>query len=124
MTTASPRDWKKEFGIRDWAAPAFFGSKKDVDAAVPSPPQAHALRRAFDRLELTGVVCFDNAPTVYFSEARETDAAVEQELLKLFWNQGLAPILVVIADTEVRIHSSLTLPERMTPSATPHRSNS
>jgi len=110
MTTATAKEWKKDFGIGGWAAPAFFGSKQDVDAAVPPPPQAHALRRAFDRLKLTGVVCFDNAPTVYFRESQETDAAAEQELLRLFWNQGLAPILVVLTDTEARIHSSLTLP--------------
>lgn len=124
MATATQKDWKKEFGIGGWAAPAFFGSRQDVDAAVPPPPQAHALRRAFDRLKLTGVVCFDNAPTVYFREAQGPDAAAEQELLRLFWNQGLVPILVVITGTEVRIHSSLTLPERGGPSPTPDRSNS
>lgn len=110
MTATTPMDWKKDFGIAEWAAPTFFGSKQDVDAAVPAPQQAHALRRAFERLKLTGVVCFDNAPTVYFREAEESDAAAEQELLRLFWNQGLAPILVVITDTEARIHSSLILP--------------
>ena len=83
MATATQKDWKKEFGIGGWSAPAFFGSKQDVDAAVPPPPQAHALRRAFDRLKLTGVVCFDNAPTVYFRESQGTDAADERELLRL-----------------------------------------
>ena len=111
MTTATQKDWKKDFGIDGWAAPTFFGSKQDVDAAVPPPSQAHALRRAFDRLKLTGVACFDNVPTIYFRESEESNAAAEQEILRLFWNHGLAPILVVITDTEARIHSSLILPE-------------
>src|ERR1043165_8546996 len=110
MTAAPKTDWRKEFGIAGWAAPAFFGSKQNVDAAAPPPPQAHALRRAFERLELTGVVCFDNAPTIYFCESQEADPAAEHELIRLFWNQGLAPILVVLTETEARIHSSLTLP--------------
>jgi len=110
MSTVTERDWRKDFGIEEWAAPAFFASKRDVDSAVPPPPQAHALRRAFDRLGLSGVVCFDNAPAVYFRESQVADTAAEQELLRLFWNQGLAPILVVITDDEAKIHSSLTLP--------------
>ena len=110
MTPQAPSEWRYEFGIDGWGAPAFFGSKHDVDAAVPPPPQAHALRRAFERLKLSGIVCFDNAPTVYFRELKESDIGGEEELLRLFWNQGLAPILVVITDAEVRIHSSLILP--------------
>jgi hypothetical protein len=124
MTAAAQKNWRKEFGIADWSAPAFFGSKSDIDAAVPPPPQAHALRRAFDRLGLTGVACFDNAPTVYFRESQRTGIVAEQELLRLFWNQGLAPILVVITETEVRIHSSLTEREKVSPSATPDQHNS
>ena len=111
MTTATRDGWKNEFGIEGWVAPTFFGSKQDVDVAVPPPPQAHAIRRAFDRLKLTGVVCFDNVPTVYFHEPKESNAVAEHEILRLFWNQGLAPILIVVTDTEARIHSSLTLPK-------------
>lgn len=122
MTPAGKMDWKKEFGIAGWGTPAFYGSKEDVDAASPPPPQAHALRRAFEKLKLSGIVCFDNVPTVYFRETDSVDAIEVGEIVHLFWNQGLAPILVLISDTQVGVHSSLTLPQ--TEPAPSYRQNS
>jgi hypothetical protein len=47
MTTATQKDWKKDFGIDRRQPPSLFTSKDEI---TPLTPQAHLLRRAFDVL--------------------------------------------------------------------------
>ncbi len=115
--TATPKDWKLDFGIEGRAAPSFFASQEDLDAAVPSPPQAHVLRRAFEDLQLSGVLCLDNSPIIYFREMARIDPAEVAALHRTFWNQGVAPILVLIGPDEVHVYSGLAQPA-VTPDAT------
>lgn len=110
MSAGAAKDWRRAFGIQDWKPPAYFASKGEIDATPSSAPQAHALRRAFDRLSLTGVLCLHNNPVVYFKEVASIQPAQVTELHKQFWNQGLAPILVLIDDRNVHIYSGLTCP--------------
>ncbi len=110
MSIQAAKDWRRAFGIHAWKPPAFFGSKSEIDAAGSRVPQAHALRRAFDRLALDGVLCLHNNPVVYFKEVATIDPDEVVTIHKQFWNQGLAPILVLIDDNDVHIYSGLTLP--------------
>lgn len=110
MSTQPAKDWRSAFGIHTWKPPAFFGSKSEIDSAGSRAPQAHALRRAFDRLALDGVLCLHNNPVVYFKEVATIDADEVDSIHRQFWNQGLAPILVLIDDNDVHIYSGLTLP--------------
>ncbi len=110
MSTKAAKDWRRAFGIHTWKPPAFFGSKGEIDAAGASAPQAHALRRAFDRLALDGVLCLHNNPVVYFKKVATIDPDHVITIHRQFWNQGLAPILVLIDDNDVHIYSGLTRP--------------
>lgn len=110
MSTDAVKDWRKELGLDDWKPPAFFASKDEIDGFGNSVPQAHSLRRAFDRLTLDGILCLQNIPVAYFKEVTKIDPAVVAQLHRQFWNQGLAPILVLIDPREVHIYSGLTPP--------------
>ena len=110
MSATPDTMWRKDLGLGAARAPSFFGSKDDLDRTDEAVPHAHVVRRAFDLLELNGVLCDQAAPLVYF---KVVDRINEPELLKLhrrFWNHGGAPILAVIVPSEVRVYSALARP--------------
>lgn len=112
---AGPSDeqsWTHDFGLDARVAPDYFRSADELDAAAVSVPQAHAIRRAFAELDLDGVLCVANAPTAYFKWMEDVRAATVREFQRRAWNQGLAPVLVVVSRTQVHIYSSLALPAR------------
>ncbi len=115
MTAAPGTDWRQQFGLSDRTPPGFFASKEDIDAAGPGAPQPHVLRRAFELLELDGVLCQEttpavSTPTIYFQLVERIEPAVVADLHRLFWNQGVAPLLVLIAPDQVHVYSGLTPP--------------
>jgi len=83
-------------------------SKDEIDSRVPQP---HALRRAFERLSLSGVLCLSGNVVAYFKEVKRIKPEQVTALHQQFWNQGLAPILVLIDDANVQIHSGLVRPD-------------
>lgn len=106
------QSWRHDFGLDARGAPDYFRSAAELDAAPMSVPQAHAIRRAFVELELDGVLCVANAPTAYFKWMEDVRTSKVKELQRRAWNQGLAPVLIIISRTEVHIYSSLALPAR------------
>ncbi|OJW23417.1 MAG: type I restriction endonuclease subunit M [Planctomycetales bacterium 71-10] len=121
MTATSATDWRSEFGIEGRSAPQFFAGLDDIEAAGAIAPQAHVLRRAFEEMGLSGVLCQDQTPIVYFRVVDAFDPSDVAALHRTFWNQGVAPILVLIAPDEVHVYSGLSQPD-LTPSgpADPH----
>ena len=110
MNTRANKSWREQLGIADWSPPEFFTSKADIAAVASVAPQALAMRRAFERLALDGILCLQNNPVVYFKEVPKIHPADALALHQQFWNQGLAPILVLIDPKEVRVYSGLSLP--------------
>lgn len=110
MSTTAPTDWRRQFGIDGRKPPTFFRSLEEVDAAGAAAPQPHVLRRAFEHLSLDGVLCQDRAPVIYFREVARIEPDEVTRLHRAFWNQGVAPILVLIAPDEVHVYSGLTEP--------------
>lgn len=111
MTTAAPKDWIEEFGLGGRKPPEFFSSVDQLDDVAGRVPQPHALRRAFEELGVQGVLCQERSPVVYFRQVKTVDPDQILELHRSFWNQGIAPILVVIAPDEVHVYSGLATPE-------------
>ena len=111
------RSWQRDFGVDRTSPPGFFSHKDELRGDVP---QTHALRQAFDLLDLDGVLCAESAPLVYF---KQVDAVRQDDALQLhrrFWNHGGAPILVLIAPNAVHVYSGMIRPEPIgEPSATP-----
>jgi hypothetical protein len=110
MPTAPGTDWRKEFGIEGRKPPHFFAGPDDIDAASHMAPQAHVLRRAFEDLQLDGVLCQGNNPVIYFRTLDKIKADQVAVLHRTFWNQGVAPILVLVAADEVHVYSGLSQP--------------
>lgn len=107
MTNSAPEDWRKDFGIDGWKPPNFFASK---DELTRSTPQAHLIRRAFDVLDLDGVLCTDHSPLVYFKLINRPSPDAIYELNKHFWNHGGASVLVLVSEDRVYIYSGMTRP--------------
>ncbi|RJR46750.1 MAG: type I restriction endonuclease subunit M [Desulfobacteraceae bacterium] len=111
MVAIAQKDWKRDFGLDDRKPPHFFSSVEELDDAAGKVPQPHTLRRAFQQLDIEGVLCQERSPVIYF---RQVGRIVTPEIVRLhrsFWNQGIAPILVIIAPDEVHIYSGLVPPE-------------
>jgi len=112
MSVVSPTDWRLDFGIGGRRPPGLFTSS---DELTPATPQAHLLRRAFELLELDGVLCADHSPLIYFKTIKRISAEVVYQLHQQFWNHGGAPILVLISDAEVHIYSGMSRPGERPP---------
>jgi hypothetical protein len=117
MTAATATDWRKDFGIADKRPPEFFSSVDQLDNAAGKAAQPHTLRRAFEQLGIGGVLCQERAghdeglqPVIYFRQVRKIDPAEIAKIHHSFWNQGVAPLLVVIAPDEVHVYSGLVPP--------------
>ena len=115
MSAGTPEDWRSQLGLGGWMPPVFFRSPEELAQFNPPPPQAHAMRRAFIELELQGIVCFANTPTVYFKEVDDLQAIDLSTLQRRIWNQGLAPVLVVVSPDAVHIFSGLASPAQTAP---------
>jgi len=111
MNTTAQKDWKKDFGLEGRKPPYFFSSVDQLDDAAGQAPAPHALRRAFEQLGIEGVLCQERSPVIYFRQVGEIDSAEIINLHRSFWNQGIAPILVIIAPDEVHVYSGLIPPE-------------
>jgi hypothetical protein len=107
MTAAPGTDWPEEMSIADRRPPYFFRSRGEIEAPAGRVPQAHALRRAFDGLALDGILCLKNTPFLYFKEVPQIDPEDVWSLHRRFWNQGLAPVLILVTPREVHVYSGL-----------------
>ncbi len=110
MTTAPGTGWPEEMNLADRRPPQFFRSSEEIDATPGQVPQAHALRRAFEALALDGILCLRNTPFLYFKEVPRFDPEEVYNLHRRFWNQGLAPVLILITPREVHVYSGLARP--------------
>jgi hypothetical protein len=71
------------------------------------------IQRAWEDFSLTGVLCVDSIPTIYFrDEPLPLGDTALNELHRRFWNQGVAQTLVVADPKTVRIFSGLARPQK------------
>jgi hypothetical protein len=111
MTTSlSGTTWRDELALTGRTPPLFFADLASVEAAGTAAAQAHHLRRAFEALELDGILCQDNAPIAYFREVPRLTPKLVSELHRRFWNLGISPLLVLIDAAEVHVYSGLATP--------------
>jgi len=111
VTTRAPATtWQDELTLTGRTPPLFFPDLASVEAAGTAVAQAHYLRRAFEALELDGILCQGNAPIAYFREVPQLTPELVSELHRRFWNLGVSPLLVLIDATEVHVYSGLATP--------------
>lgn len=110
MNVSASSEWQSGLGINSVGAGAFFGSKAELNDPAINASQGHVLRRAFDLLQLDGVLCTKNTPLVYFKQVPRIDPVEVAKLHKTFWNHGGAPVLVLMAPDQIQIYSGFVRP--------------
>lgn len=100
--------WTDRLGLSGRRVPEFYESAE----AVADTPHAPAIRTAFDDLGLSGVFCVQGVPTIAILNMAAYDAARIVDLHGALWNQGLASLLLVIADDVLRIYSLARKPQK------------
>ncbi len=98
------------FDLHDVKPPVFFRSYKEIKEQSERNSYTHFMRRAWEEMELQGIYCVNQRPTVYFKEMEQIDPANIKKLHQQLWNQGIATILVVITPQDVFIYSGLAYP--------------
>lgn len=94
---------------------AYFRSGEEVKAEPALLGYAHHILRAFDNdvLGITGVLCVDGVPTIYYRRSEEAISWEEaNRLQRVFWNQGIANILILADPDLLRIYSGQAKPVR------------
>lgn len=94
-------EWKERLGLADRGAPELY----ELAEAVADGAHALAIRTALDDLGLSAVFCVQGIPTVAILSAERYDRAHIIDLHGALWNQGLASLLLVIAEGTLRAFS-------------------
>jgi hypothetical protein len=100
----------KRFGLAQAEPPRFYRSLPEVEQNARA--YSHLMRRAWETMDLDGILCVQAKPTVYFKEVK----TITEEKLKLlhqrFWNQGTATLLVIASPKQVQVYSGMALPAK------------
>jgi len=115
MTVAAEKK-AASLGLSGLPDGVFFSSIKDAKAFAKKSSvlrgQLHHIQRAFEALELDGVLCVDSKPTAFFRKFSQpiTRQIVDDLQLKA-WNQSSATLLVLQDPRHNYLYSCLTYPE-------------
>lgn len=94
-------EWKARLGLSNRRAPELY----ETADAVVDVPHALAIRAALDDLGLSAIFCVQGVPTVAIHVAERYDRQRVIDLHGALWNQGLASLLLVIAENTLRAFS-------------------
>lgn len=94
------------------AGMVFYDSLASVRNDINLLGYVSVVERVWKEMKLCGVLCMDSRPILYLKDHRRPFSSRERvRLKKLFWNQGVANILVLVDPTSVYIYSGLTKPQ-------------
>ncbi len=99
-----------EFGKLASHGSLYLSRVEEVDEIPWLLPCAHYLKQAWKELPLAGVLCVDGRPTVYICEAVTFSPEDVLEQQKFTWNQGLVPLLILLGNAGVELHSAVKKP--------------
>lgn len=90
----------------------FYNSLEAVRSDVNLLGYVSVIERAWKEMKIHGVLCLDTRPVLYLKEHSRPFSIHERiRLQMLFWNQGVANILVLTDPTSVYLYSGLTKPQ-------------
>src|SRR5688572_25093587 len=98
--------WKDRLGLAHRQTPELYESAD----AVSDVPHAAAIRAALEEMGLSAIFCVQGVPTVAILATDHYDRAAVVDLHGALWNQGLASLLLVIADDTLRAFSLARTP--------------
>jgi len=89
----------------------YYRSRQDILRAPELFAYQHMLLRAWEEMELSGVLTLDGIPTVYVRDEDKPIAASQAAKVQgQFWNQGIATVLLLRDPNRARVFSSMTAP--------------
>jgi hypothetical protein len=100
------QEWKERLGLTNRRSPELYESSE----AVSDTPHALAIRTALANLGLSAVFCVQSVPTVAILSTERYDREHVIDLHAALWNQGLASLLLVIAENTLRAFSLARTP--------------
>lgn len=106
LASALAPEWKDRLGLTHRRSPELYESAE----AVSDVPHAPAIRAALTEMGVSAIFCVQGVPTVAILEADHYDRAAVIDLHGALWNQGLASLLLVIADDTLRAFSLARTP--------------
>ena len=106
LASALAPEWKDRLGLTHRRSPELYESAD----AVSDVPHAPAIRAALNEMGVSAIFCVQGVPTVAILEADHYDRAAIIDLHGALWNQGLASLLLVIADDTLRAFSLARTP--------------
>ena len=90
----------------------FYETLESVRKDINLLSYVSVIERAWEELKLNGVLFLDCRPVLYFKEHEHPLSLRDRlRLQKLFWNQGVANVLVLADPVSVNIYSGLTKPQ-------------
>lgn len=105
MTTLKSRPldeaWKVRLDLADRSEPELYES---IDS-VRNSPHAGAIRATLEVLGASAVFCVQGVPTIVILNVDEYERDTVVDLHAALWNQGLASLLLVMADDTLRAFS-------------------
>lgn len=101
-----PKDWKDRLGLTYRRAPELY----ETADMVVDVPHAPAIRAALEEMGLSAVFCVQGVPTVAILATDIYDRAAVVDLHGKLWNQGLASLLLVLAENTLRVYSLARTP--------------
>lgn len=101
-------EWKDRLGLTYRHSPELYESAD----AVSDVPHAPAIRAALSEMGLSAIFCVQRVPTVAILQVDHYDRAAIVDLHGALWNQGLASLLLVIAEDTLRAFSLARTPLR------------
>jgi len=93
----------------------YYRTPKEVRVAPELLAYQHLLLRAWEEMQLSGMLTLNGTPTVYVSDRKKPiSSAQAAELQCQFWNQGLATVLLLREPGRLRVFSSMVAPVSQT----------
>ena len=106
LTNTLAPEWKNRLGLTHRRSPELYESAE----AVSDVPHAPAIRAALTDMGISAIFCVQGVPTVAILEADDYNRDRIIDLHGALWNQGLASLLLVIAEDTLRAFSLARTP--------------
>jgi hypothetical protein len=104
--TALAPERKHRLGLLHRQPPELYETSDQVVVV----PHAAAIRVALDEIGLSAMFCVQGVPTVATLVTKRYDRKTVVDLHGVLWNQGLASLLIVIAEDTLRAFSLARTP--------------
>ncbi|MDP3851235.1 MAG: N-6 DNA methylase [Luteolibacter sp.] len=98
-------------GLETTRASLYLSSPDDLVRHPELASVAFSVRQAWEKLRLDGVLFIDHQPAAYLKHwGRAVPADEKEPWIRFLWNQGTAPLLLLIEPTKIEVHSAMFRP--------------